>query len=181
MRSEECATRPNNNCYNGTTPYQCIGSACGYFTQEYAATHRNEWNGILYSNDQWATFLENRVEAQQSALTDLIMLASDDPNVKWIDIYNNLTYSGHTEGGNATFIWGKDLPADSYLGFIPGSGTGGCLWSCRDGDMPSVHMHNDLLHVDTSSPLWGFGLGFFLHGVFDVGIGNINPSVPRIP
>lgn len=175
---------PNNDCGFGTfTPYQCIGSVCGYMSLEYAATHRNEWDGVLYSDDEWASFLDDRADAQRQALADAISYASDSPDgANWDYIYNHLNpYKPGTEdlniqGGNVDFTWTGD---PSYLSFVPQSAwdTGGCTL-CRYGSMEAIHYNDGLFHLDTASPAWGWGLGLIMHGFVDVFLGNINPSVP---
>ena len=173
---------PNNNCGIGTsTPFQCAGSVCGYMSNEYVATHENEWNGVLYSNSEWQTFLSDRVDAQRQALADAISYASDSPDgSNWDYIYAHLQpLPNGTIGGNANFSWTGDVSA---LSFVPGYLTGGCEVTCRFGGIPSIHMPGDyILHLDSGNPLWGFGLGAFVHGFFDVLLGNINPSVPMEP
>ena len=168
---------PNNNCGIGTaTPYQCVGSVCGYMSNQYVATHENEYNGILYSNSEWQTFLTNRIGAQQQALADAIVAANQ--NLDWNTVYGNLRWL-YTQGGNANFAYDGNL---SDLSFIPGYATGGCEVKCRYGDIPSVHMPgNYILHLDSGNPLWGFGLGALAHGFIDVLLGNINPTVPMGP
>ncbi len=46
---------PNNDCGIGTpTLYQCVGEVCDYMSHEYASTHENEMNGVLYSKGRRA-------------------------------------------------------------------------------------------------------------------------------
>lgn len=172
---------PENNCGIGTsTPYQCLDAVCGYMSNQYVATHENEWNGVLYSNAEWATFLTDAVDAQRQALADAIVAAN--PNLTYDNVYSNLQYD-HTQGGNANFVYLGDL---NDLSFIPDYDTGGGN-SSREGGIPSIHMPGAtddglaILHLDSANPLWGFGLGAFLHGLIDVGFGNINPRVPMGP
>jgi len=168
---------PNNNCGIGTsTPYQCVGSVCGYMSNQYVGTHENEYNGVLYSNTEWQTFLTNAREAQRQALADAIVAAN--PSLDWNTVYGNLTYLS-TKGGNADFAYSGDL---NDLSFIPGYASGGREVLSRFGGIPSIHMPGDyILHLDSGNPLWGFGLGAFVHGFVDVLLGNINPSVPMGP
>jgi len=178
---------PDNDCGFGTAaPFHCSDSVCGYMSPEFVATHENEWNGVLYSDDEWSDFKDDRVEAQKEALADAIASASDNPDVTWALVYNHLVYSG-TQGGNADFSWVIYSPTDgSILTMtqlqlsIPELDDGGCEWSCREGSMPSIHFHDDMFHLDTASPLWGYGLGLLIHGFVDFGLGNINPSVPMV-
>lgn len=95
--------------------------------------------------------------------------------------YADLSYV-KTTGGNPNFIWLGD-PSD--LSFIPRYGDDSCPGMlCRVGGVPSIHWHDSaddgsaILHLDHGNPLWGFGLGAFVHGFIDVLLGNINPSVP---
>ena len=161
-------------------PFQCVDAVCGYMSTQFVATHENAYNGILYSSSEWLTFLYDRVDAQQQALADAIVAAN--PNLLWDEVHTDLNYL-YTNGGNANFEY-LGNPYD--LSFIPGYNTGGGALS-RYGGVPSVHMpgttddDNPILHLDSANPLWGFGLGAFLHGSIDVGIGNINPSVPMAP
>jgi hypothetical protein len=98
----------------------------------------------------------------------------------WDYVYSHLQYTGNTIGGNADFNW-FDAPL-SDLSFIPGYNAGGCEVTCRFGDVPSIHMPGGgQLHLDSGNPLWGLGLGALVHGFIDVGLGNINPSVPMVP
>jgi len=72
------------------------------------------------------------------------------------------------------------------LSFLPGCASGGEGPSCRFGGLPSIHEpgldpHNNnvpMLHLDTGNPFWGWGLGFLVHWGVDMGLGNINGSVP---
>ena len=173
---------PNNDCGIGTaTPFQCVGSVCGYMSNQYVATHENEYNGVLYSKSEWQTFLLDRVDAQRQALTDAIVAAN--PGLDWGDVYGDLQYL-YTKGGNANFSYEGDV---SDLGFVPGYDTGGCELTCRYGGIPSIHMPGSdaegdpILHLDSGDPLWGFGLGAIVHGFVDVLLGNINPAVPMNP
>ncbi|MGA8490648.1 MAG: RHS repeat-associated core domain-containing protein, partial [Terriglobales bacterium] len=173
---------PNNNCGIGTSsPYQCVGTVCGYMSNQYVGTHENEYNGVLYSNSEWQTFLTNRVDAQQQALADAIVAAN--PSLSWQAVYGSLQYL-NTAGGNANFAYQGNL---IDLSFIPGYNTGGCEVTCRFGGISSIHMPGSdgagdpILHLDSGNPLWGFGLGAFVHGFVDVLLGNINPSVPMGP
>jgi RHS repeat-associated protein len=177
---------PNNDCRLGTaSPFQCVGSVCGYFSSQYVSTHENEWNGVLYSDGEWADFLTDRVESTREALADAISWASDNPNVTWDMAYNHLVYDS-TKGANADFRWQSTLDNGDTVTLanlqlsMPGINTGGCEWSCREGRMPSLHFNNDMFHLDTANPTWGFGFGLFAHGLFDVVLGNINPSVPMV-
>jgi hypothetical protein len=167
---------PNNDCGLGTpTPFQCVGSVCGYMSTQYANSHENEWDGTLYSNSEWKTFLANRVDAQRQALADAISMNS---TLTWQQAYDALQYQ-KTTGSNADFRWTGDI---NSLNFIPGYDIGGCEVACRVGSLPAIHMSgNYTLHLDAGNPLWGFGLGAFVHGFVDVLFGNINPSVPRVP
>jgi hypothetical protein len=88
--------------------------------------------------------------------------------------------AGNTVGGNGDFNWSGAPLSD--LSFIPGYNVGGCEVTCRFGDVPSIHMPGGgQLHLDSGNPLWGFGVGALVHGFIDVGLGNINPSVPMGP
>ncbi len=170
---------PNNNCGIGTaTPYQCLDTACGYMSYQYAGTHENEQNGVLYSDSEWAQFISGKVDSQHGALAgalyDAIMQANPNANITLQGVYNDLVPQG-VNGGNADFTWTGD---SSYISFIPHSDTGGCEFTCRVGSFPSIHMDHWTIHLDTGNPMWGFGLGFFVHLFVDMGLGNINPSVP---
>ncbi len=99
--------------------------------------------------------------------------------------YDHLVYDG-TKGANADFRWQSTLDNGDTVTLanlqlsMPGINTGGCEWSYREGRMPSLHFNNDMFHLDTANPTWGFGFGLFAHGLFDVVLGNINPSVPMV-
>lgn len=177
---------PNNYCGLGSaTPYQCVGSVCGYMSTQYVATHENEWGGVLYSDSEWTDFLVDRREGTREALADAISWASENPNVTWDIVYNHLEWQD-TQGGNADFGWRATLDDGTTITLanlqldIPGISAGGCEWSCRAGSMPSLHYNKDMFHLDTANPAWGFGLGLFIHGFSDVLLGNINPSVPMV-
>jgi hypothetical protein len=147
-------------------------------SNEYASTHENEMNGVLYSDSEWKAFVDDRVDAQRQALADAISYASNSADgSNWDNIYANLQpVPDGTKGGNANFAWTGDL---NLLNFIPRYDTGGCEWTCRAGGMPSIHMSgNYILHLDSGNPIWGFGLGALAHGFFDGFLGNINSSVP---
>jgi hypothetical protein len=174
---------PNNNCELGTsTPFQCAGSVCGYMSNEFVSTHEHEWGGVLYSEGQWQGFRDDRADAEQQALADAMSYASNSPDgSNWDYIYGHLDPYDENgdlqiQGGHVDFRWWGD---NSYLNFVPSSGwdNGGGV-ADRYGDMGAIHFNHGLFHLDTASPLWGFGLGAFLHGIIDVGFGNINPSVP---
>jgi RHS repeat-associated protein len=175
---------PNNYCGIGTsTPYQCAGSVCGYMSNQYVATHENEYNGILYSDSQWHVFLSDRADAQRQALADAISYASSNPDgSNWDYIYDNLSpYKPGTEdlniqGGNVDFSWTGNNSNTSFVPLLDWN-KGGCPL-CRYGSMDAIHFNHDMFHLDTASPAWGFGLGLFMHGFVDVLLGNINPGVP---
>jgi hypothetical protein len=131
----------------------------------------HEWGDSFYSNDGFGDIIDALVEAQKDALADAISLASD---LNWDQAYEHLK-EDTTKGGNVDFSWTGDA---SDIAFIPGSATRGCEWACRTGNMPSIHMNNDEIHLDTANPSWGFGFGMLVHGVVDVLIGNINPTIP---
>ncbi len=72
---------PDTGCGFGTAnPFQCVGDVCGYMTYQYVSTHSNEYNGILYSDSEWKTFLTDRINAQRQALADFISMNS---NLNW--------------------------------------------------------------------------------------------------
>ena len=103
-------------------------------TYQYVATHENEYNGILYSDSEWADFIKDRVDAQQQALADFISMNS---NLSWDDVYNSLVYV-QTKGGNAEFSWDQTITglSQNQIGLdmnfgIDGSG---CEFSCRLGN-----------------------------------------------
>jgi RHS repeat-associated protein len=174
---------PNNDCAIGTaTPFQCADTVCGYMSNQYVASHENEWNGILYSNSEWAQFISNAVDAQHRALSDAILnailQANPNSNMTWQNVYDDLS-PDTTKGGNVDFKWTGD---PSLLNFIPNSPTGdGCTFTCRVGSFPSIHMNDGDIHLDTGNPMWGFGLGFLVHFSVDMTLGQINPGVPIAP
>ncbi|HKV77342.1 MAG TPA: RHS repeat-associated core domain-containing protein [Candidatus Sulfotelmatobacter sp.] len=171
---------PDNYCGFGTSePFQCVGDVCGYFTSEYVATHENDWNGVLYSNSEWATFLQDRIEAQREALADAISMNS---NLTWQQAYDSLQYV-RTQGGNADFLWVPAPgvgPADQIGLDMPGLDRGGCEFLCRLGNWPSIHYNDWMFHLDNVNVAWAFPLGLLGHGLIDVGFGNINGSVPFV-
>jgi hypothetical protein len=130
--------------------------------------------------------LTDRVDAQREALADAISTASDKDYITWDYAYNHLQYDStkQTQGGNANFDW---TGAPTEIAFVPGADAGGCEMTCRFGGVPSIHAHGrnpdkqPILHLDSASLIWGYGLGAFLHAVIDVGLGNINTHVPMGP
>jgi RHS repeat-associated protein len=171
---------PNNNCGIATsTPFQCLDVACGYMSNQFVATHENEWNGILYSASEWQTFLTDRIDAQRQALADAISTNSD---LTWQQAYDSLQYV-QTKGGNADFKWDPSvtgLTVDQIGLDIPLLDSGGCELLCRLGTSPSIHYNNSMFHLDNVSAAWAFPLGLLGHGLIDFGIGNINGSVPFV-
>jgi hypothetical protein len=155
-------------------------------TNEYASTHENELNGILYSNTEWASVVDDRVDAQRQALADAMSYASDSADgSNWDEIYDNLVPYGSNGnlqiwGGNVDFTWTGD---DSMLSFVPESAwdSGGCEVLCRYGAMDAIHFDNGTFHLDTAGVLWDFPLGAMIHGFSDILLGNINPSFPGVP
>jgi hypothetical protein len=87
------------------------------------------------------------------------------------------------KGGHADFSWSWDPDdgIDPTANFTSNMPSGGCGFSCRFGDFDQIHFNNDNFHLDTVGVNWAFPLGAILHGLIDVGYGNINPSVPIIP
>jgi len=112
--------------------------------------------------------------ALASAILDAILQADPNSSITWQYIYNNLSPDG-VKGGNTDFTWNGSA---AVMDFIPGSPQG-CEFTCGVGGIPSIHMNNGDIHLDTGNPMWGFGLGFLVHFVFDMLLGNINPSVPH--
>lgn len=45
----------------------------------------------------------------------------------------------------------------------------------------TVSFNDRAFHLDTAGVNWGYGLGAFLHLVFDVGLGNNPGNVPMYP
>jgi RHS repeat-associated protein len=177
----------NNDCGLGTAnPFQCVGSVCGRMTNEYASTHENELDGVLYSDDEYASLVVDRVDAQRQALADAMPYASASPDgSNWDYIYNHLNpYDGNGNlqiwGGNADFNWTGD---PSFLDFVPQSDwdKGGCEFSWRYGSMNAIHFDNGSFHLDTAGVNWDFPIGAVIHGFVDVLLGNINPSLPMVP
>jgi len=155
------------------------GGASGYFSLSDISQGLNEWNGALYSADQWVDFMDNRKEALQEAVADAISLASNSPNGdNWDAIYGSLVYKD-SGGGNGDFLYDGNV-MDLGLSFSIGDSGKGCEWLCRAGSMPSLHYDHSMFHIDTANPSWGFGYGLFVHGFVDLLLGNINPSVPML-
>lgn len=127
------------------------------------------------------------VEAQKQALADAMSNASDSADgSNWDAIYNSLTVQydqdGNViiQGGHVDFAWTGDA---SLLNFVPQPDwtSGGCSFSCRYGSMDAIHFNNNAFHLDTAGANWGYGLGAFLHFVFDVGLGNNPGNIPMNP
>jgi RHS repeat-associated protein len=176
---------PNDTCAGFSSDGQYgeffafAGGAQGYYNPSDLSQGVYEWDGHLYNPSQWSDFIDNRREAVREALAEKLSLASNSPNGDdWDTIYKNLQYIT-TKGGNADFAYNGSL-VDIGLSYIMGDDGTGCEVTCRDGDMPSVHFHNSMFHLDTANPMWGYGLGLVIHGINDVGFGNINPGVPML-
>jgi RHS repeat-associated protein len=128
------------------------------------------------------------IEWQHEHLADEISNASNSSDgSNWDAIYNHLVYYG-TVGGNADFVWVTSLSPDDTLTLgslgLPDNlqlSTGGCEVWCRIGSIPSIHYNNSMFHLDLANIFWGFGLGLFLHGAWDFGIGSIMGTVPFGP
>ena len=136
-----------------------------------------DWGGTFYTPGQWTTFLNDRIEAYKESLADAISTKS---NVTWQEAYDSLKYNT-TTGGNADFKWDPSVTGltEDEIGLdIPRLDSGGCEWSCREGDWPSIHYSNSMFHLDNVNVTWAFPLGLLGHGIMDVVIGHINPSVP---
>ncbi|HKV77344.1 MAG TPA: hypothetical protein VJP02_04350 [Candidatus Sulfotelmatobacter sp.] len=159
-------------------PFQCVGDVCGYLTQQYVATHENEWNGVLYSDSEWTQFIIGLVDEQRKALAtaiwERILQANPGSTITWQYVYDKLRPAG-VQGGNADFARTGEA---ALIGFIPRSSKGECELTCRVGSFPSIHMNHWDIHLDTANPMQGFGLGFFVHFAVDMILGNINGSVP---
>jgi hypothetical protein len=132
----------------------------------FAIDHPNDWNGMLFSDQQWKNFIDAAVENQRWALAVAIS-AQNGQNV--IDVYNGLQYR-HTSGSNSDFKPDSSIDL-SFLNNLPDNRTYGS---------PSVHMHGDgLIHLDTADPYPLFPpFGLLTHFFVDVVVGNVNGGVP---
>ncbi len=154
---------PNNDCGIGTaTPYQCLDSVCGYMSNQYAATHANEVNGQLLTDNQYNAYLvatnPNGVSGQYDRLI-AGLVANFGPAVS--------ADSSDCEvvGGHCNFM----IACDSTQFICPSAGryddgihienVGGALWA----------------HDDTVSPWTGdfspsafFTTNFWEHGFVDL-------------
>jgi RHS repeat-associated protein len=147
------------------------GSADGYLNSGEIDTGLYDWGGRFYSPSQWEAFMQAGRDRQRWELAVIIANHSGGKlNAK--RAYDLLEWK-KTQGGNADFKWQGDL---KYLACIPGSAKGGCEVTCRAGSIPSPHMHG-FIHLDTGNLIWGFGLGAIIHGIFDVALNNLNPSI----
>lgn len=119
--AQEC---PDDNCGIGTSaPYTCIGSVCGPMTIQYATTHETEWNGMLYTDAEFAKLEVDAVEAQKRAVADML---ADETGHSFSSVYDSLQYD-HTKGGNANFLYyGGGLSA-----ILPNCRGGGEGFDCR--------------------------------------------------
>src|ERR1700680_416857 len=127
------------------------------------------------------------IEWQRERLADELSYKSNiSDGANWDDIYNHLEYNG-TVGGNADFVWvnkvngvtltlaSLGLPANLKVDGV------GCLWTCRTGSISSINFNDGMFHLALANIYWGYGLGLFLHSVWDVGIGSIMGSLPFGP
>ena len=175
---------PDNVCngYDNGRYFEFVAGAGGAeaYVSSSALGNLNEVNGVFVSAAMYAVYIANGVEAQHEALADAISLASNSPDgSNWDYIYQNLI-PDQIHGGHEDFDWIGD---PSILNFVPQEALdwGGCPVSCRYGFMDQIHYNNNMFHLDTVGVNWGFGLGALLHGLIDVGLGNINPSIPMGP
>jgi len=85
-------------------------------------------------------------------------------------IYSQLLYV-MTKGGNADF-----QPGNPQVGFIDLS----FLDPKHDYRSGNVHLHYEdgLVHLDSFNPFSNFPIGALGHLIVDLGMGNINSSVP---
>jgi RHS repeat-associated protein len=163
---------PNNNCGIGTaTPYQCVGSVCGYMSNQYAGTHANEVNGQLLTNGQYNAYIlstyGSQIDAQRQALASAIA-ANSGGTISYQQAYDSLDPNGgHLNGGNYNFT-------ETIYG--PGNLICGADASRCNG----VHFPDaGVVHLDTSNPWNGVG-SFFEHAGVDVILGNVFYTViPR--
>jgi RHS repeat-associated protein len=126
------------------------------------------------------------IEAQKEALADAMSIASKSSDgSNWDAIYAGLSeydQDGNVkiQGGHVDFAWTGD---STLLPFVSPQDweTGGCVISCRYGSVDAIHFNNGAFHLDTAGVNWGYGLGAFLHLVFDVGLGNNPGNVPMNP
>ncbi|HZT74514.1 MAG TPA: RHS repeat-associated core domain-containing protein [Terriglobales bacterium] len=163
---------PDNFCDpGGRTPFRCEGNVCGYMSLQYVATHENEWNGVLYTDAEFAELESRAVDAQRHALADAI---ADETGQSPSAVYLELDFD-YTKGGNANFEFHGNLPP-CFAG-CQGGGEGA---PCRFPANPSIHWATTvqgvkIVHLDAGDPFSGF-VGFILH-IGDL-FGMINSSVP---
>jgi RHS repeat-associated protein len=174
----QCA---NNNCGIGTaTPYQCVGSVCGYMSNQYVATHENEVNGVLFTNAQYAQYLQGIMESQRGAIVDQLtqtLCAPGDGScaamVNGEVVLNTSVGNNGLAGGNYNFLLGVDIQAGLDLS--------GCF-DMRCGGFDSLHFaYPGTVHLDTANPFAYWGLGAIVHGFVDVLLGNtiLASGIPR--
>jgi hypothetical protein len=122
-----------------------------------------EWGGKLFNAAGWQQLTQGYVDSQRWALAKAIA-AQNGKDVN--SVYTQLTYV-KTVGGNSDF-----QPGNINLSFLDPNQDN------RGGD---VHLHGDgLIHLDTHNPFSNFPLAALGHLFFDLGLGNINSSVPMV-
>jgi RHS repeat-associated protein len=139
-----------------------------------------------FINLQNPDYIKDAVETQQENLAEKMSLASKSPDgSNWDTIYANLNpykqdgITFNISGGNVDFTWRDPAnPPD----FVPQSRleTGGCEILCRYGFMDQIHYNHSMFHLDTAGVNWGFGLGAIIHGIADLGLGNLDPNTPLV-
>jgi RHS repeat-associated protein len=172
---------PNNNCGIGTsTPYQCVGSACGYMSNQYVGSHENEVNGVLFTNAQYAQYLQGIMEGQRGAIVDQLTQtlcapgdASCAATVNSEVTLNTSVGKNGRAGGNYNFSLGVDIQSELDLS--------GCF-DLRCGGFDSLHFaYPGTVHLDTANPFSYWGLGAIVHGFVDFLLGNtiMASGIPR--
>jgi RHS repeat-associated protein len=172
LQSGAAAQCPDNDCGIGTaTPYQCVGSVCGYFSPQYVATHENDVNGHLLTDTEYDAYIQStyasQIDAQRQALARAIA-ANSGGSISYQDAYDSLDpTNGYLQGGNYNF--GETIYGPSNL-------TCGADATRCDG----IHfLDSGFVHLDTSNPFTG-PLGLLTHGFVDLFLGNIAYTViPR--
>lgn len=160
---------PNNNCGIGTaTPYQCLDVVCGYFSNDYVATHENTCGGILCTDSehtQWVT--GNNLAAVNGQREALAQTIAANSGMSYAAALQSLSASCmYVQGGNCNF--------DALNGLGPDSVDCGGDPRCNGIHFPGIDPDtgNYYVHLDTSNPFYGDVFSFLEHGFVDVFLGN---------
>jgi hypothetical protein len=173
---------PNNNCGIGTgSTYQCQDVVCGYFSNQYVATHENELNGLLLTNSQYGQYLQGIMEGQRGAIVDQLTQAVCAPGDATCAATINSGVTLNTsignnglQGGNYNFTLSANVQSMIDLS--------GCI-DMRCGTFDTLDFSHGVgnVHMDTANPYSLWGIGAIVHVFVDLFLGNTiwSGGIPR--